>query len=129
MLVLCYQLLVQGPLSKTLAERRARTEGAVEDANKAIAATEKRAAKYAAKLRLARAEVYKAREERLKQLTADRDNALEAVRTVAKGTVGQAKAELESEAATAKLSIQASAGELANQVVLAILPLSAGGTR
>ena len=36
-LVAAYQLLVQGPLNRTLAERRARTEGAVENAHKAIA--------------------------------------------------------------------------------------------
>ena len=39
-LVAAYQLLVQGPLNRTLAERRARTEGAVEDAHKAIAQAE-----------------------------------------------------------------------------------------
>jgi F-type H+-transporting ATPase subunit b len=59
-LVLAYQFLVQGPLTATLKERRARTEGAVEDAHKAIAQAEARAAEYAAKLRLARGEVFKA---------------------------------------------------------------------
>ena len=36
-LVLAYQFLVQGPLTAALKERRARTEGAVEAAHKAIA--------------------------------------------------------------------------------------------
>src|SRR5271165_5258893 len=39
-LVLCYQFLVQGPLTRTLKERRARTTGAVEEAHKAIAKAE-----------------------------------------------------------------------------------------
>ena len=39
-LVICYQFLVQGPLTATLKERRARTEGAQEDAQKAIARAE-----------------------------------------------------------------------------------------
>src|ERR1700686_539387 len=76
-LVLAYQFLVQGPLSATLRERRARTDGAVEDAHKAIARAEARAAEYAAKLRQARAEVYKVREQRVKQWNMDRDAALD----------------------------------------------------
>jgi F-type H+-transporting ATPase subunit b len=56
-LVVAYQLLVQGPLTATLKERRARTDGAQEDARKAIAQAEARAAEYAEKLRQARSEV------------------------------------------------------------------------
>ncbi len=63
-LVLAYQFLVQGPLSRALAERRARTEGAIENAHKAISRAEARAAEYAEKLRQARAEIYKMREAR-----------------------------------------------------------------
>jgi F-type H+-transporting ATPase subunit b len=128
-LVLAYQFLVQGPLSKTLAERRARTEGAVEDAHKAIAKAEARAAEYADKLRQARAEIYKLREQRTKQRNTEREAALDAARKVAGAKVGQAKAELETEAAQARQVIQGSAAELANQVVRAVLPLAAGGSR
>ena len=128
-LVLAYQFLVQVPLTATLKQRRARTEGALEDAQKAIALAETRAAEYEAKLRQARAEVYKAREQRVKQRNAERDAALDAARKVAGLKVNQAKAELDTEASAAQRSIQASAGELANQVVRAILPLAAGGSR
>jgi len=128
-LVLAYQFLVQGPLTATLKQRRARTEGAIEDAHKAIAQAEARAAEYAAKLRLARAEVYKVREQRVKQGNAERDAALEAARKAAALKVTQARAELETEAAQARLAIQASAGDLANRVVRAVLPLAAGGSR
>ena len=128
-LVLAYQFLVQGPLSATLKQRRARTEGAIEDAQKAIALAEDRATEYAAKLRQARSEVYKIREQRVKHWTAERDAALDAARKVAALQVSQAKAELEAEAALARQTIQASAGELANQVVRAVLPLAAGGSR
>ena len=105
-LVLAYQFLVQGPLSATL-KRRARTVCAIEDAQKAIAKAEERAAEYAAKLRQARAEVYKVREQRVKQWTAERD----------------------AEAAQARQTIEASAGELASQVVRAVLPAAAGSSR
>jgi F-type H+-transporting ATPase subunit b len=128
-LVVAYQFLVQGPLTKTLAERRARTEGAVEDAQKAIANAEAKTAEYAAKLREARAEVYKAREARIMQWSAERDVALDAARKEAGKKLTKAKAELDAEAVLAKQNIQASAGDLAAQVVRAVLPLAAGGSR
>jgi F-type H+-transporting ATPase subunit b len=128
-LVISYQFLIQNPLSATLKERRARTEGAVEDAHKAIARAEERAAEYAAKLRQARAELFKAREQRVKQWNAERDAALDEARKATGVKVGQAKATLESEAVAARQTIQASAGELASQVVRAVLPQAAGGSR
>ena len=129
LLVVAYQLLIQGPLAATLKQRRARTDGAVEDAEKAIALAEARAAEYAAKLRLARAEVYKVREARVKQWSAERDTALDAARKAAGLKVNEAKAALEAEAELARKSIQSSAAELASQVVRAVLPAAAGGTR
>ena len=128
-LVLAYQFLVQGPLTRTLKERRARTEGAIEDAHKAIAQAEARAAEYAQKLRQARAEIFKIREQRVKQWTTERDAVLDSARKAAGVKVSQAKAELEAEAGHARQAIQASAGDLASRVVRAVLPLAAGGTR
>ncbi len=128
-LVLCYQFLVQKPLSRTLDERRARTEGAIEDAHRAIAKAEARAAEYANKLRQARAEIFKIREQRIKQWNVERDAALDSARKSAGLTVSQAKAELETEAGNARQAIQASAADLAAQVVRAVLPMAAGGMR
>lgn len=128
-LVLAYQFLIQGPLTRTLKERRARTEGAVDDAHKAIARAEERASEYSTKLRQARAELYKVREQRLKQWNGERDAALDGARKAAGAKVSEAKAELEAETGRAKQSIQASSGELASRVVQAVLPLAAGGTR
>jgi F-type H+-transporting ATPase subunit b len=128
-LVLAYQLLMQGPLTATLKERRARTEGAVEDAHKAIAQAEARAAEYAAKLRQARSEIFKAREERIKQWHSERDQALEAARKAAGARVSQARAELDAEAGGARRTLQSSVADLANQVIRAVLPASAGGSR
>jgi F-type H+-transporting ATPase subunit b len=120
---------VQGPLTEALKQRRARTDGAIEDAHNAIAQAEARTAEYATRLRQARTEVYMAREQRAKQWNAERDAALEAARKVAAAKVAQARAELETELASARQSIQAAAGELANQVVRAVLPAAAGGSR
>ena len=128
-LVLAYQFLVQGPLSRTLRERRARTDGAIEEAHNAIARAEQRAQEYANSLRQARAEVYKLREQRIQQWNAERDAALDVARRAAGQTVSQAKAQLDAEAAHARQTIEVSAGELASRVVRAVLPLAAGGTR
>ncbi len=127
--VLAYQLLVQGPLTETLKKRRALTVGAMDDARKAIEKAETRTAEYAEKLRQARAEAYKIREQRVKQWTVERDAALDAARNAAKDKVSKARAEVEAEAASARRSIEASSAELASQAVRAVLPVAAGGTR
>ena len=128
-LVLAYQFLVQGPLSKTLAERRARTTGAVEDANKAIAAAEAKTAEYGDKLRHARAEVFRAREQRLQQWSHERDSVLDNARKAAAQHLLEAKLGLEEEAASSRKTLMASADQLAEQVVRAVMPATAGGTR
>jgi F-type H+-transporting ATPase subunit b len=128
-LVLAYQFLIQGPLSATLKQRRARTVGALEDAQKAIEKADASTQEYAAKLRQARSEVYKVREQRVKQWTAERDAALDVARKAAGQKIAQAKAELEADAAQARRSIESSAGELASQVVRAVLPAAAGSSR
>jgi F-type H+-transporting ATPase subunit b len=128
-LVLFYQFLVQGPLTATLKRRRALTEGAIEDAHKAIATAEARAAEYDAKLRQARGEVYKTREQHVKQWNAERDAVLDAARGAAGMKVSRAKAELDGETEAAKRDLQGAASDLASQVVRAVLPMAAGGPR
>jgi len=128
-LVLAYQFLIQSPLTATLKKRRALTLGAMEDARKAIEQAEKRTAEYAARLRQARAEAYKLREERMKQWNQERDAALETARKAAGNKVNQAAAQVEAEAAQARRAIQASAAELAQRAIRAVLPAAAGGSR
>jgi len=127
--VLFYQFLIQAPLTRTLRERHARTEGAVEEAHKAISRAEQRAGEYAEKLRHARIEILRLREQRMQQWNTERDAALDAARRSAGEKVSQAKAELEAQATRARHTIEASASELAGRVVRAILPVAAGGTR
>jgi F-type H+-transporting ATPase subunit b len=128
-LVLAYQFLIQGPLTATLKKRRALTVGAMDDARKAIERAEARTAEYAAKLRQARAEAYRLREERIQQWGRERDAALDAARKSAGDNVNQATAQVEAEAAAARKAIQASAAELAGQAIRAVLPAAAGGSR
>jgi F-type H+-transporting ATPase subunit b len=128
-LVIAYEFLVQEPLTAVLAKRRALTEGAIEDARKAVAAAEAKAQEHAERLRQARVEAYKLREQRVKHWNAERDVALETAREVASKKVREAKAALESEAAAAKASLQAAAADLAGQAIRAVLPAAAGGSR
>jgi F-type H+-transporting ATPase subunit b len=129
LLILAYQFLVQGPLTRTLNERRARTSGAVEEADRAIAAAEAKTADYESKLRHARAEVFRAREQRLQQWAQERESALDVARKAALKRVLEAKVGLETEANAARKTLLASADQLAEQVVRAVMPAAAGGSR
>ena len=122
-------LLLHKPLSAALARRKALTEGAMEDAKKAVAEAEAKTAEYAEKLRLARSEAYKVREQRAKQWGAERDAALEEARKIAHQRSSQALAELDAEAAAARKTIEASSADLAAQAMQAVMPAAAGGAR
>jgi len=128
-LVIAYRFLIDRPLSQMFERRRALTVGAVEDAQRAIAQAEAQAAEYAERLRQARAEAFRAREQRLHQRNAESEAALDAARKTASASVNEAKAELNAETDRARVAIEASAAELAGRVVRAVLPQPAGGTR
>ncbi|MFZ1941918.1 MAG: ATP synthase F0 subunit B [Terracidiphilus sp.] len=128
-LVISYQFLVQGPLTAMLAKRRALTEGAMDDARKAIAQAEAKAAEYSEKLRQARAEAFKVREQRIRQWNAERDASLDTARKSAGDKVRQSKTSLDTEVESARTTIQASISDLAGQAVRAVLPMAAGGSR
>lgn len=127
-LVISYQFLVQGPLTAMLAKRRALTEGAMDDARKAIAQAEAKAAEYSEKLRQARAEAFKVREQRIRQWNAERDASLDTARKSAGDKVRQSKTSLDTEVESARTTIQASISDLAGQAVRAVLPMAAGGS-
>jgi F-type H+-transporting ATPase subunit b len=122
LLVLAYGLLVQRPLDKTLAERRARTVGAVEQARGAISAAEAETAVYEDKLRAARSEMMAARERRLQQGQAERDKALASARGIAQDRVKVARTEIESMSADARKQIEDATAQLSDQILRAVLP-------
>ncbi len=126
LLVVAYGVLVRRPLDRVLAERRARTTGAVEQAKEAISAAEAETAVYEAKLRSAKAEVFAAREQRLKQFDAERDAALTQVRETTAGTVKAAKAEIERSVVVARRQIEGMSTELSDRILRAVMPT---GTR
>jgi F-type H+-transporting ATPase subunit b len=128
-LVLAYRFVLYGPLLRVLAERRERTTGAIEKAHAAIAAAEAKSQEYEAKLRAARAEIFKMREQRVQQWNAERERALASTRLVAHDRVAAARTSITAEAAAARGQIEAAADQLAGQVLQAILPARAEEVR
>ncbi len=126
LLVVAYGLLVRGPLDRVLAERRARTTGAVDQAKAAIANAEAKATEYEDKLRHAKAELFAARETRLKQWASERDLALAEARAATMEKVMAAKAEIEQSVVLAREQIDGMSNELSEQILRAVMP---AGTR
>jgi F-type H+-transporting ATPase subunit b len=121
-LVLAYRVLLYGPLTRMLAERRERTQGAVEKAAAAIAAADAKTQEYEARLRAARAEIYRHREQLIHQWNVERDNALASARLAAQERIRAAEAALKHQAAEAHKQIEGSTEQLASQILQAILP-------
>ena len=122
LLVIAYTVLVQKPLEKTLAERKARTSGAIEQARGAIAAAEAETTVYEDKLRSARSEIMGARERRVKQWQSERDAALEAARGAAQDRVKAARLEIEATSVAARKQIEDASAQLSEQIMRAVLP-------
>ena len=122
LLIALYGSLVRRPLEKTLAERRARTSGAVEQARGAIAAAEAETQVYEDKLRTARAEVMAAREHLAQKWNAERDAALEQVRSAAQEKVRGARRQIEESAVVARKQIEGATDMLSEQILRAVLP-------
>jgi F-type H+-transporting ATPase subunit b len=131
LLVIAYGVLVRRPLERVLADRRSRTTGAVEQAKGAIAAAEAETTAYEEKLRKAKAEIFEARDRKLKQWSAERDAALEQVRQAAQEKVRGARQGIEQSAADARTQIESVSTELSSRVLAAVLPsgVTSGATR
>lgn len=121
-LVLSYKFILHDPLLKVLAERRSRTEGAVERAHAAIGAAEAKAQEYEARLRAARAEIFQAREARMKTWNAERESALAEARHAAREQVHAAKAELSTQVEVSRQEIQRGTDALVADILKAVLP-------
>lgn len=125
LLVAAYGLLVRRPLDRVLAERRARTSGAVEQARGAIAAAEAETGVYEEKLRAAKAEIFQAREQKLKQWTQEREAAITHLRQTTQERVRGARHEIDQSAQEARLQIARMSDELSTKILHAVLPAGA----
>ena len=125
-----YTVLVHKPLTKVLAERRSKTEGAVEKARADIAAAEARTAEYEQRMREARLTVFKAQEARRQAALQARTAAVAEARSRAQAEIEQAKAGIEADKQEAQAGLQGEAGQLAQEIIRTVLEparVSAGG--
>jgi F-type H+-transporting ATPase subunit b len=128
LLVIAYGLLVRRPLARILAERHARTAGAMEQAKGAIAAAEAETGAYEEKLRRAKTDLFEAREQRLKQWAAEREAALEQVRQLSQQRVSSARQGIEQSVADARTQIEIASSDLTARVLAAVLPATVATT-
>jgi F-type H+-transporting ATPase subunit b len=122
LIVILYRLLVYGPLTRILNERRERTEGAIEQANAAMAAAAAKTQEYEAQLRAARSRIFQARQLKQQQWTRERDNAIAEAHAAAQRQVEEAKSALQAQTNASHATIKDSIDELANEILAAILP-------
>jgi len=104
-----------------LAERRNRTEGALEKARADIAVTEARTADYEQRLREARLKIFKNLEARRQQAMQRRAEAAAQARARAQEQVKVARADIEQDKQQALATLQAEAGRLASEIVRTVL--------
>ncbi|HXU14151.1 MAG TPA: ATP synthase F0 subunit B [Terriglobales bacterium] len=116
-----YTVLVHKPLVRVLAERRARTQGAIEKARADVARAEERTAEYEQKLRDARLKLFKALEARRTKASQLRAQAVAEARYRAQSQIEAARAAIEQDKAAAKQNLDAEVGRLATEVIRTVL--------
>jgi F-type H+-transporting ATPase subunit b len=124
-----YTVVVHKPLARVLAERRAKTEGAIEKARADVAAAEARTAEHEQRLREARMALFKSQEARRQLALQARAAAVATARARAQEQVKQARAVLEHDKIQAQESLQAESARLAAEIVRSVLrPVGAVGS-
>ena len=116
-----YTALVHKPLVKVLAERRSKTEGAIEKARADIAAAEARTAEYEQRLREARVTAFK-HQEALRQRALQARAAMVAdARNKAQAQVERARADIEKDKVASQTVLEAESGKLAAEIIRIVL--------
>jgi len=128
-----YSVLVDRPLAHVLAERRSKTEGAIEKARADMAAAEARTAEYEERLREARLAMFKRQEARREQFAQARAAVVAEARTKAQAQVAEARAGIEKDKVVAQETLQSESGRLAIEIIQTVLrpsnPEAPVGTR
>lgn len=116
-----YHYVVHRPLQRVLAERRNRTQGAVERARADIAAAEAKSIEYENRLREAKLAIFRAQEAKRHQAQQARSAAVEQARVRAAEQVKQAKAQIEQQVTEARAGLQGEVERLSNEIIRTIL--------
>jgi F-type H+-transporting ATPase subunit b len=109
------------PLDRVMEERRKLTEGARKTAEESLAAATRKADEYEAKLRDARAAVYKQQEEIRKRWLDEQAQQVAEARSRSEATVKTAREAIAQDAAAARKSLQDTSTTVADQIVATIL--------
>ena len=110
-----------GSLDRILKQRRELTEGARKNAEESLAAASRKAEEYEAKLRDARATVYKQQEEIRKRWLDEQAKHVADARTRSESAVKTAREAIALDAAEARKSLQESSKTVADQIVATVL--------
>jgi F-type H+-transporting ATPase subunit b len=121
-----YVVIVHKPLAKVLAERHARTQGAIEKAKAEIATAEARTAEYEKRLRDARLALFKAQEARRARAAQARAEAVAEARKQAQVQIEQARAMIDADKKVAMSSLDAEVGRLAAEIIRTVLQPALG---
>lgn len=123
---IAYRNILQRKLEKIQAERHARTEGAIQEAQSQISNAESRTAEYERRLQEARSRLYQTQEARRRHIMERRSAALAEARRQADEMVKHADADLKREVEHARLTLHQQAETLADEIIDSILrPLAA----
>lgn len=121
-LLFAYSVLVRKPLEKVLADRHARTGGAMDEAHRAIAAAEAKTGEYEKRMRDARAAIFEKQAAGIKQGAEARDKALAQARGQAQSRIDAARTQVTQAGEEARQQIEAGSDALSQQIIGAILP-------
>jgi F-type H+-transporting ATPase subunit b len=116
-----YVVIVHKPLARVLAERHARTQGALEKARADIATADARTAEYEKRLRDARLALFKAQETRRARATQVHAEAVAEARKRAQAQIEQARAAIEGDKKVAMSTLEAEVGRLAAEIIRTVL--------
>jgi F-type H+-transporting ATPase subunit b len=123
---LAYATLVHKPLMRILAERRSKTQGAIEKARADVAAAEAKTTEYEQRLREARTAMFQRQEARRQQALQVRSEAVAKARATAQTQVSQAREAIANDKQAAQAALQAESAQLASEIIRAVLQPSGG---
>lgn len=109
------------PLDKTLAARKAATEGARQEAEASLARAAQKTQEFENALRQARSELYQKAEEERTALRAEQAAAIQQAREKAAALVAEARQQIAAEVASARQSLTAQSEALAGNIAAQIM--------
>ncbi len=115
------KMMLFGPLARLLKQRDELTAGTRHAAQKSLKDAERRVQEYEAKMREARAEVYREQEETRRQWLTDQAGQVASARERTAQTIHAAKEQMAAEILAARQSLSEAAGSLADQIATAVL--------